>query len=515
MTRRQRSWLTCHPQTGRAWGFACALAIGCLASTAQEDETFVADTARNWDSVRSGVWAVEYLIRAEVAGVPPPQRGTWGMTWIRRFLAMAANRENPGRLIGYTVGRRRMEGLPDIDLRTDFVSGVEARLVEEAAGPPLHWEDWNEYWVSELRRLSQGAGKLIPLQLVGWAADVAKPLDLACYLVQRRREEGFQELKGVTIPCSATAANPLGHASLHTGRAGTEATQDRDHSRREMFEWVNAEETFADLAVRALAVAAVRGDTKEIDRLIAAGVDPNARGVGNVTPLHWAWHKLATSELLTESISRTYWIVMRGREFRMAAQGRAVDFLAMQPMVLDPITAVPPGVARLLERGADPNIRCANGTGLLHEAVALRWPALVRAALRRGADPNLPDDQGEPPLAWILAAGHPTDEDLRLVKMLLDAPGFEIEAPNGYGTTLAMRVAGVRDDILLEFLKRGADYRARNGAGYSVLDRLSFAEPYHFPRRLAARQHKRVVRWLRRQGVTLPLPTTTPSASGI
>ena len=430
------------------------------------------------------------------------------MTWIRRFLAMAATRENPGRLIGYAVGRRRMEGLPDVDLREDFVEGVEVRLLEEAAGAPVHWKSWDEYWVSEIRRLSQGAGKLIPLELIGRAADVARPLDLACYLVQRRRQEGFPELKGVTVPCSASAANPLDRASVQAEHAeSAQATAaDRDHPHGEMFEWVHAEETFADPGVQALAVAALTGDTREIDRLVAAGVDPNAIGVGNVTPLHWAWHKHATRELLIESASRYAWIVVSARGFRMMEQGRAVEFLAMKPMVLDPVTTVPAGLARLLKHGADPNVRCAKGNALLHEAVALRWTALARVALRHGADPNLPDDRGEPPLAWILAAAHPTDQDLRLVRTLLDAPGFEIEARNAYGTTLAMRVAGIRNDILLELLERGADYNKRNDAGFNVLDRIAFAAPYHFPRRVSARQHARVVRWLKRQGVTLPAP---------
>ena len=484
----------------------------------------VADTPQNWDSIRSGVWAVEHLIRVEVSGSPPPEGGTWGLVWIRRFLAMAATRENPDRLIGYTVGRRRMEGLPGIDLWGDYVEGVEYGLLEEAAGEPAHWSNWDEYWLAHLRRLSQGLTKLMALELVGQGADWAKPLDFACYLVLRRRQQGFPELKGVTVPCSAAFADRLDRSSVLTESPGAEPGTVHDNRadwkqyERETARWASSEDTFADPAVRALAEAAADGDVPEIDRLLATGVDPNVRGAGNLTPLHWAWHKLSAKQLLGVSIVRSparVGVAMPMRHFNLMEQGRAIEYLSYRPMPLVPWGSVPPGLARMLERGADPNVRCANGTGLLHEAVALRWVALVEAALRRGADPNLPDDRGERPLAWILAAAQPTDEDLRLVKMLLDAPGFEIEAPNGYGTTLAMRVAGVRDDILLELLKRGADYRARNRAGYSVLDRLSLAEPYHFPRRLAARQHKRVVRWLRRQGVTLPLPTTTPSASGI
>ena len=483
----------------------------------------VADTPQNWDSIRSGVWAVEHLIRAEVSGSPPPEGGTWGLVWIRRFLGMAATRANPGRLIGYTVGRRRMEGLPDIDLWRDFVEGVEYGLVEEAIGEPTHWPNWDDYWLSDIRRLSQGLTKLLALELVRREADWTKPLDFACYVVLRRRQEGFPELKGVTVPCPAAFADRLDRSSALADRPGPESRTvqahraDWERHESETARWVSADETFADPADRAVAKAAKAGDGPEIDRLLAGGKNPNGRGAGNLTPLLWAWRKLSAEQLLAVSMVRAPVVgvvAMPMRHFNLMEQGRAIEYLSYRPMAIVPWTKVPPGLAKMLQHGADPNVLSANGTGILHEAVALRWTALVRAALRHGADPNLPDERGERPLAWILAAGHPTDEDLRLVKTLLDAPGFEVEAPNDYGTTLAMRVAGVRDDILLELLKRGADYRARNGAGYSVLDRLSFAAPYHFPRRVAARQHKRVVRWLSRQGVALPAPTV-PSATEI
>ena len=45
---------------------------------------------------------------------------------------------------------------------------------------------------------------------------------------------------------------------------------------------------FADPGVRALANAAEAGDVKEIDRLVASGVNVNAVGSHGMTPLKWA-----------------------------------------------------------------------------------------------------------------------------------------------------------------------------------------------------------------------------------
>ena len=135
-------------------------------------------------------------------------------------------------------------------------------------------------------------------------------------------------------------------------------------------------------------------------------------------------------------------------------------------------------VERLLEHGGDPNALQGDGSTVMHSAVGGKEGVTLRAALRHGGDVNVRDAWGDTPLSS-------TDNVLymwpEMVAMLLEVPGLDIEAPDRNGTTVAMKVAGLRDDILLELLARGADYERRNAAGYSVLDRLAFQGPVQVP----------------------------------
>ena len=121
--------------------------------------------------------------------------------------------------------------------------------------------------------------------------------------------------------------------------------------------------------------------------------------------------------------------------------------------------------------------------------------------LRIWGDPNVRDAWGDTPLS-----ARPLGMWPDTVAALLDAPGVDIDAPNRHGTTVAMKVAGARDDILLALLERGADYEVENAAGYSVLDRLAFQRPLMFPGTTAARSCDKVIAWLAERGVELPEP---------
>ena len=202
---------------------------------------------------------------------------------------------------------------------------------------------------------------------------------------------------------------------------------------------------------------------RTVDRLVAAGADVNASGVGGINPLY-----------LAESL----------RVFR-----------------------------RLLELGAEPNVLYDVGTTKMHFVARYGDPPLyLKAALAHGGDSNARDAWGDTPLSASPLRMWPG-----AVAALLDAPGVDIEAPNRHGTTVAMKVAGVRDDILLALLERGADYEVENAAGYSVLDRLAFQRPLMFPGTTAARACDRVIAWLATRGVDLPEPRVrlpgSPSAN--
>lgn len=225
--------------------------------------------------------------------------------------------------------------------------------------------------------------------------------------------------------------------------------------------WWTPERMFADPAARALAEAARRGRVRTVDRLVAGGTDVNASGTDKVTPLYWAGNL---------------------RVFR-----------------------------RLLELGADPNVLYDDGATMMHYMAQYGDERYLEAALAHGGDPNVRDAWGNTPLS-----ANPLLMRTDAVAALLDAPGVDIEAPNRHGTTVAMKVAGVRDDILLALLERGADYEAENAAGYSVLDRLAFQRPLMFPGTTAARACDKVIAWLAERGVELPEPRvrlpSSPSA---
>ena len=223
--------------------------------------------------------------------------------------------------------------------------------------------------------------------------------------------------------------------------------------------WKTPEAAFADPAAWALAEAARRGWVRAVDRLVAAGADVNASGAGGANPLFWVDRNL--------------------RGFR-----------------------------RLLELGADPNVLYDDGTTVMHRVAHYGDKRYLEAALAHGGDPNVRDAWGDTPLSAAPLGMWP-----ETVAVLLDAPGVDIEAPNRHGTTVAMKVAGTRDDILLALLERGADYEARNAAGYSVLDRLAFQRPLMFPGTTYARACDMVIAWLAARGVELPEPRVRLPAS--
>ena len=402
-----------------------------------EGNRVFADTAFTWSWFRDDI---HRLVLDEAAGRrPPASYASWHHYWLGRLEAhVEGRRENVRKHLGYIAERRRQAGLPDMDVSRGFGESVDAKVRREAGWQPVNMagvpDNWNDYWLWRI-------GKLWRIVAIPGAEVEAE--ELACRIVLRRREHRLPELSGAVRDCGGRlppAAPPRRVSEL-------EKTQERAYAA-----WRSVETSFADPAARALAEAARRGRARAVDRLVAAGADVNAAGVGNINALYRAGSL---------------------RVFR-----------------------------RLLELGADPNVLYDTGTTKMHFVAQYGDPPLyLKAALAHGGDPNVRDAWGDTPLSA---------SPLRLwpgaVAALLDAPGVDIEVPNRHGTTVAMKVAGVRDDILLALLKRGADYEVRNAAGYSVLDRLAFQRPLMFPGTTAARACDKVIAWLAARGVELPAP---------
>ena len=147
----------------------------------------------------------------------------------------------------------------------------------------------------------------------------------------------------------------------------------------------------------ALAAAAHRGDVAAIRKLVAAGADPNGYDATGNTPLHWAargGHPVGPHRCRGEDASRVDVI-------------DALLDLGADPNALDHRQSVPGGssgwtplhmalhheqfatAARLLERGADPNIRTQEG--YLSLAIAADEgapPDLLTKMLAKGFDPR-------------------------------------------------------------------------------------------------------------------------------
>jgi len=160
-----------------------------------------------------------------------------------------------------------------------------------------------------------------------------------------------------------------------------------------------------------LVEAVRRGDVQEVERLLAAGADPNVKDLDGKTPLHYA------------------------------AERCRADLAEL-----------------LLKHGADPNAKNVRGETPLHRAVRERCGAVVELLLRHGADPNARDADGETPL-------HKADR-VELAELLL-RHGADPNARDKEGWTPLHRAGRIELAELL--LRYGADLNARTDAGVKLL----------------------------------------------
>ena len=261
--------------------------------------------------------------------------------------------------------------------------------------------------------------------------------------------------------CHADGPPPGGHGR-DTAREVSELLRRIDDDNRAYREaqrlysivHMSLDRMFPDRRVRELAAAAGRSRLARVDELLAAGVDPNARGTSGATPLWWAFRK---------------------RSLR--------------------------GFVRLLEAGADPNLTMGtSNTTVMHEAT---WPDDLRfleAALAHGGDPDVREGN----MQWtpVFKSAMNAAGDVRALKMLI-AAGADLEAQDEYGTTVAM-LTSKRPDILFELMINGADYHKTYPKGQTLLNKLSTfcdrAQPVWKP------HCRKVNEWLASQGVELPPP---------
>jgi hypothetical protein len=188
------------------------------------------------------------------------------------------------------------------------------------------------------------------------------------------------------------------------------------------FDW-KAEKYFDDPQVITLCNAIEANDLEEMERLIQAGADVNAKGKGNMTPLVWA-------------------------------------FPDNKPERLE----------KLLEYGADPNVVVTSdfntkmsgivpGDSVTHLACRTHFPKYFELVFDHGGDPNLVNegDFENTPIFAVITG--PAGEKLDKIKRLAEL-GANLDVQVG-GATAAMQATtwGGQYDIALALLEIGADHR--------------------------------------------------------
>jgi len=159
-----------------------------------------------------------------------------------------------------------------------------------------------------------------------------------------------------------------------------------------------ATEYFDDPQVIALCQAIEANDLKEIDRVVSAGADVNAKGKGNMTPLLWAFpdNQLKRFERLLEHGADPN--VVTESDFGVARAFHAGDSVTHMAAR----TAFPGYFAAVMEHGGDPNIIDRRGERtLLHNVITAGLPDAkdrVELLIGKGADVDIVDSIGDPPV---------------------------------------------------------------------------------------------------------------------
>jgi ankyrin repeat protein len=186
----------------------------------------------------------------------------------------------------------------------------------------------------------------------------------------------------------------------------------------------SAKDFFPDGKVAQLAEAARDGDVARVKLLVSNGTKPNARGYDGITPLIYA---------------------MSGKTLK--------------------------GFRRLLELGADPNLRMTGGKSVMAIAAnRVDSPEALKLAIAFGGDPNLRTGvravYGDCSPTPIFDAVN--SRKLENLRILIKA-GANLEARNSFDHTPLLDAACIcYYDVVLFLLEAGADFHAKSESGETV-----------------------------------------------
>lgn len=229
-----------------------------------------------------------------------------------------------------------------------------------------------------------------------------------------------------------------------------------------------AEDYFDDPQVIALCKAIEADDLEEIDRLVAAGADVNAKGEGKMTPLLWSFfdNKLARFK-------------------------------------------------RLLEHGADPNVviesdfntrgAVSAGDSVTHMASKTAFPGYFEAVFEHGGDVNLQLTSRvglhDTPLFSVIKFGGANKKER--IQLLLDK-GADINYMNGADATPVMNATswGGQYGVALALLEKGADHRIYKPRSNTRLIHIVLGEVRRSKAWTSQQRndYQRLVKWLEDHG---------------
>jgi uncharacterized protein len=208
----------------------------------------------------------------------------------------------------------------------------------------------------------------------------------------------------------------------------------------ERLKW-KAEDFYTDPGVIQLCKAIEAKDVKEIDRLVKSGVDVNAKGRDNMTPLLWAFP-------MGEEVFK-----------------------------------------KMLELGADPNVPLTENTLVLFKGKSVTFACVelvdgliysqffydvpmdnyLTLVLKHGGNPNAEDLDGRTPLfTAIKFTPHAAIKIAELTRF-----GADINHRDAAGQTAVSEATGCgRYKAALTLLQAGADYRIPNSNGWDLILKL-------------------------------------------
>lgn len=211
-----------------------------------------------------------------------------------------------------------------------------------------------------------------------------------------------------------------------------------------------AEQTFGDTPAAKLAVAAVQGDSDTLQEIADQSPDAlNARGEGELTPLHFA--------LYQQSVS---------------------------------------GIQALLEAGADASQGSEGGTTVMHLAAEANDSAYLAALLAAGENVNIRNRRtGETPLFSAVLGRRPDQ-----LHMLLEAGAHPSVKIDNLDTPLHYAARINAFDLVLALLEAGAPVSAENARNNTFQDLIDSGSEVDRLNEDAKADRQAIIDWLRANG---------------